>query len=376
MGSFEVNRNDGLGEVSSDVFWEGVFSGKELLEDSSVESDDIVVPAFEDVERSRNVVYIPDIHGDFVGLRRALLNFNLIDENLRWVGGDTKIVFLGDLIDRGGADRWVLDYLIELKKQVFDAGGEMVTLVGNHEMFVLNALYGNLSIDNTVKVLKNCFRRYCKDLMVSFGLSPDSYPFDFKNHILGSDEFSKYVDFWNGMVPFDLEEDVLAVHGGVNPIWVDKLVEGGVDNVNRNFRKCVENNKFWEWNFVPKARGGSVEYRNSSPVWMDHKAMYDLDNDDLKYMYAGLKSIRVNMVVCGHQPNYKVRNFSLTNSFGENKIRFVCIDTVISRGFEAGIRNGGLSISRKSEVGFMDSGSLEVEIGFDKMYDLDRDFYK
>ena len=367
MESFEVGREFGLDEVSSDVFWEGVFRGKELLEDSSVESDAMFVPAFEDVERSRNVVYIPDIHGDFVGLRRALLNFNLIDENLRWIGGDTKVVFLGDLIDRGGADRWVLDYLIELKKQIFEAGGEMVTLVGNHDLYVLNALYGDSRV-MPERRHQMSFVEQCKGLRESFRIAFDDWSAQaFRDLMFGSDKYSKYVNFWNSMVPFDFENSVLAVHGGINLKWSSRLLRDGVDDVNHSFRLALEEGGLAEWSAVPYTRRGWTDTSLSSPMWHDYSDMYKLSDQDRAYLYDDLRRLRVNLVLCGHQRHYSVRCFSLIDKFELNPIRFVCLDTSITKGYEGVTNNGGLLISKENTVGFMDAKSTGVDIGFDEM---------
>jgi hypothetical protein len=51
--------------------------------------------------------------------------------------GSLVVVQTGDEIDRGDDDRAILDLVEALKKQASAAGGELVALLGNHE--IMNA---------------------------------------------------------------------------------------------------------------------------------------------------------------------------------------------------------------------------------------------
>ncbi|TPV93527.1 MAG: calcineurin [Myxococcales bacterium FL481] len=83
------------------------------------------------------VVAFGDLHGDITALRSALLAGGLIDLHGRWVGGNTVVVQTGDQIDRGDADREVLDLLEYVDAFAREAGGALYALNGNHE--VMNA---------------------------------------------------------------------------------------------------------------------------------------------------------------------------------------------------------------------------------------------
>ena len=47
------------------------------------------------------IVAVGDVHGNFEGLTSILQEAGVLDENLKWVGGDTTYIQLGDLFDRG-----------------------------------------------------------------------------------------------------------------------------------------------------------------------------------------------------------------------------------------------------------------------------------
>lgn len=83
------------------------------------------------------VVAIGDLHGDLDAARRAFRLAGAIDDKDAWIGGKLVVVQTGDAIDRGDDDRKILDLIERLKGEASRAGGEVVALVGNHE--VMNA---------------------------------------------------------------------------------------------------------------------------------------------------------------------------------------------------------------------------------------------
>ncbi|MFW5832087.1 MAG: metallophosphoesterase family protein [Prolixibacteraceae bacterium] len=72
---------------------------------------------------------IGDIHGCFDPLQE------LVENHIRLSKSDT-LVLLGDYIDRGPKVKEVADYILELRKN----GYNVITLKGNHEDMLLNAL--------------------------------------------------------------------------------------------------------------------------------------------------------------------------------------------------------------------------------------------
>src|SRR5690606_19268231 len=79
------------------------------------------------------VVVVPDVHGAYAELVALLDATGVVDEDLRWTGGDTVLVSLGDLLDRGAESRKVLDLLMRLQREAPARGGEVHVLLGNHE---------------------------------------------------------------------------------------------------------------------------------------------------------------------------------------------------------------------------------------------------
>ena len=57
------------------------------------------------------VVAISDVHGAFEPMVRTLQNASVINDANRWIAGDTHLVVVGDLLDRGPDSRAVMDFL-------------------------------------------------------------------------------------------------------------------------------------------------------------------------------------------------------------------------------------------------------------------------
>jgi len=85
------------------------------------------------------VVAIGDLHGDIGQARRALRIAGVLDEggdttNPKWIGGDTTLVQLGDILDRGDDEIGILILLQKLDKEARKQGGGVYVLNGNHEV--------------------------------------------------------------------------------------------------------------------------------------------------------------------------------------------------------------------------------------------------
>lgn len=80
------------------------------------------------------IVAFADVHGAYDELLSVLRETAVIDEALRWKGGATHLVSLGDLVDRGPGSRKVLDLLMRLEAESREAGGAVHIALGNHEV--------------------------------------------------------------------------------------------------------------------------------------------------------------------------------------------------------------------------------------------------
>lgn len=90
---------------------------------------------------NQELVVLGDIHGEILGLIENLLNAGLIDSEGNWAQKESIFVQLGDVIDRGYASEAAWNYLAKLQAQAEEGKGEVVRLIGNHELMVLEGFY-------------------------------------------------------------------------------------------------------------------------------------------------------------------------------------------------------------------------------------------
>src|SRR6516164_11671659 len=87
---------------------------------------------------TEHMVAIGDVHGAFDDFCLILRRAGLTDEQNHWTGGRATLIQTGDLIDRGPKGREAMDLVMGLEKEAAKAGGQVVPLLGNHE--VMNIL--------------------------------------------------------------------------------------------------------------------------------------------------------------------------------------------------------------------------------------------
>lgn len=90
-----------------------------------------------EIDTSSRVVAFGDVHGAFDDWTQMLQEVGVVDAKLNWAGGNTHLVSLGDLIDRGPGSRKVVELLMKLDAQAEQAGGAVHLVLGNHEVMVM-----------------------------------------------------------------------------------------------------------------------------------------------------------------------------------------------------------------------------------------------
>ena len=79
------------------------------------------------------VVAVGDIHGAYDEVTGILQQAGVIDDQQRWIGGQTHLVSLGDIVDRGARSRDVLELMMRLEEEAAQAGGKVHVVLANHE---------------------------------------------------------------------------------------------------------------------------------------------------------------------------------------------------------------------------------------------------
>jgi Calcineurin-like phosphoesterase len=127
-------------------------------------------PAKPPADQREAVVAIGDVHGDFDDFVTILQRAGLVDAQHHWTGGQTTLVQVGDLLDRGPKPRQVMDLVISLEKEAPNSGGRVVALLGNHEMmnimgdlrYVTAENYAAYADGNSAERQKSAYQEYVK----------------------------------------------------------------------------------------------------------------------------------------------------------------------------------------------------------------------
>lgn len=80
-----------------------------------------------------------DVHGHVDKLRGLLRRCALIDDNDDWTGAESRLWFVGDLVNHGPNGVGAIDLVMRLQRQAAAAGGMVDTLLGNHDVVLLGA---------------------------------------------------------------------------------------------------------------------------------------------------------------------------------------------------------------------------------------------
>lgn len=87
----------------------------------------------------QSIYIVGDVHGQLKKLLHLLQAAALLGHDLSWKGGNTTLWFIGNLVDRGPDGIGVVDLIMRLQVEAAEAGGEVSSLLGNHELLLLAA---------------------------------------------------------------------------------------------------------------------------------------------------------------------------------------------------------------------------------------------
>jgi len=109
----------------------------------------------------KRIIVIGDVHGDKEQFRKTLKLAKVIDDDDNWIGKDTVVVQLGDLIDscRGQDclvespldkpnDLDLLKYTVKLHEKAIKKNGAFYSLIGNHEIMNVGGHMSHVSPKN------------------------------------------------------------------------------------------------------------------------------------------------------------------------------------------------------------------------------------
>eukprot|EP00747_Dinoflagellata_sp_TGD_P218630 gnl/TRDRNA2_/TRDRNA2_90847_c0_seq2.p1 gnl/TRDRNA2_/TRDRNA2_90847_c0~~gnl/TRDRNA2_/TRDRNA2_90847_c0_seq2.p1 ORF type:complete len:455 (-),score=73.61 gnl/TRDRNA2_/TRDRNA2_90847_c0_seq2:95-1402(-) len=122
-----------------------------LVQHALVESMWMVEPEVP-AQRRRRVISIGDLHGDFIQASEILYDLGLMHANGSWAGGNDVLVQTGDIVDRGDDALEIYETLFRLQDEAPGSGGEVILLLGNHELMNMQGDFRYTSAADTTKL--------------------------------------------------------------------------------------------------------------------------------------------------------------------------------------------------------------------------------
>ena len=320
--------------------WRGDQLGRWLLASALVA---ITLPGLaatvqDDWQGVERIVAIGDIHGDYDNYIEVLKNAGVINRRGRWSAGNTHVVQVGDIPDRGPDTLRIISHLQKLEKQASKAGGRLHLLIGNHEhmnitgdlRYVHPGEYEAFETRNS-KQLRNNYYAYVvktieqqREALLNSGgdashlpVADDDFKRDWYNeHPLGfvehrlawqeGGELFEWIAAHNTIIRIN---DILFLHGGLSA----ELLPMSISEINERIRAELNREAL---------EGEPLGTADSGPLWYRGLARGD-EAAERPALDSVLAHFDAEMIVLGHTPDLN----AITPRFGG---QVVIIDTGIS----------------------------------------------
>jgi hypothetical protein len=240
------------------------------------------------------IVAIGDVHGAYDRFVEILKVTGVIDNDLRWAGGRTHVVQVGDILDRGDDSRKALELLRRLERPAQSAGGALHALVGNHEVarmlgdlrLVAPGEYAAFAGPNSVSTRE----AYLKTLAGDRDELLKQMPLGFveMRQAFGRDgEYGR----WLRQQPVTVKiNGLMFVHGGISPAVAPLGCNGINDQVRRELTNDLEKTRA-----NPLA---SLAARADGPLW--YRGLAEEPETFAPQVTEILAKVHARAIVVGH----------------------------------------------------------------------------
>jgi hypothetical protein len=219
---------------------------------------------------------IGDVHGHLKKLQHLLRDAQLIDADDQWIGKEAMLCFIGDYVDRGPDSIACLTLIMDLEQQAQQAGGKVITLLGNHDVGILSAHF------LTNEISDGPGGTFLRDWERNGGRKNDL-------RLLTS----AHIDWLLQRPAMVRQDDLLLVHA-------DALLyyEYGstVEEVNQNFANVLHGRDGEAWDYLLEQFGSRMEFMDDTV----------LDRQGTAEARHFLKTYGGAHIVHGHTPIMKI----------------------------------------------------------------------
>src|SRR6266851_3961882 len=317
---------------------------------------------------SESLVAIGDVHGDFDDFVAILQRIGLIDKQNHWKGGKTTFV-------------QVMDLMMALEKEAGQAGGRVVSLLGNHEMmnmmgdlrYVTPVNYASFADSNSEKRQKSAYDEYVKWRNKHAALIAElSQPMELTEaewmarHPLGfveqreafspKGEYGKWLRGHNALAQIGEE---IFLHGGIHPDLAKMKVDALNSRIRDEIKAFDEVKQYLQDEGVILAFFKYGEWLSVKPVGPLWFRGYDQWSDEEGTAEIGkiLEAYKVAHIVVGHTVQ---RGARIRPRFGD---KVFLIDTGMLSSYYPGGRASALEIcsDAKFTAKYMDQQAVLID---------------
>ncbi len=267
------------------------------------------------------IVAVGDLHGDYDNFVKILKGTGVIDDDLRWVAGETHLVQIGDIMDRGPDARKIFDLLIGLELEAKEAGGMVHVLLGNHEELNITGLVFRypdyLTPDQFKSFLPDGFKKKQEARLNK----------TIKNIADDSERQALTEKFWNKLItdPYAQKEylatlydrygtwilgrnavikinDIVFVHGGIS----EKYSTWKIEKINDLLRQELSDLAQKALRSEPQESRLRIAYQSEGPLWYRDLATV-LEEDLKEEVDRMLANLGAKVMVIAHTPRVPTR---------------------------------------------------------------------
>lgn len=211
---------------------------------------------------------IGDLHGHYYEYVSLLMDTELADRHLNWIGGTNSLWLMGDFFDRGPDGIACLDLTMRLQQEAAIAGGEVNSVIGNHDISLLSAYL------MPEKMTEGPFGTFLEDW------KRVGNPADLQRLT------PRHADWLRNLPAMALVDNYLLTHADAS-LYLE--FGSSIDEVNQRFRDILHNDNPREWDHFLE-------------IFSEHRYFWEtLENvTDFLEMYGG------KAIVHGHTPICKM----------------------------------------------------------------------
>jgi hypothetical protein len=207
---------------------------------------------------ANRIVAIGDVHGAFDTFVSILREAGLMNNKAQWSGGNTILVQIGDVLDRGPDSRKAMDLIMSLQKQAPKQKGKMIVLLGNHEImnligdlrYVSPKEYASYTDSNSARRRESAYKAYetylqqrakktgkqISDLSKENELEwKSSHPLGFVEHREAFRPTGKYGKWLRTLDAIQIINGNIFLHGGIS----NEISDLSIEKMNTRIRQEI-----------------------------------------------------------------------------------------------------------------------------------------